>query len=194
MSGFEIWGLALGLAMDGFAVSVASGIHLQRVRWKPILLMALSFVFFQIFNPLVGWFGTFHFRGQVGNVEHFIAFGILAFLGVRMLRESFRVREDGESRPFDPNNPKLVLVTALATSADALAVGVTFAFMGMNTLGSLVYPLYVIGFVTLLLTLAGFFVGICFGRHVTKRIRVDLWGGLILLVIGIRILYSAVPL
>lgn len=190
MTGFEIWGLALGLAMDGFAVSIASGIALQRVQWKPILMMTLAFVFFQIFNPLMGWLGTFHFRGLIENVDHWIAFGILAFLGFRMLRESLKVKEDGESKPFDPGNPKVVLATALATSIDALAVGVSFAFMGMTTLGSLVYPLYVIGFVTLVLSLAGFFIGICFGKHVAKRIRADLWGGFILLVIGVKILYS----
>lgn len=194
MTGFEIWGLAVGLAMDGFAVSIASGISLQRIQWKPILLMVMSFVFFQIFNPLLGWYGTSHFRGQIGNVEHFIAFGILAFLGFRMLRESLKIREDGETKPFDPNNPKVIVATALATSMDALAVGITFAFMGMNSLRSLFYPLYVIGFVTLVLSFAGLFIGIRFGKHVTKRIRPDLWGGLILLVIGIKVLYSAVPI
>ena len=190
MTGFEIWGLALGLAMDGFAVSIASGIALQRVQWKPILMMTLAFVFFQIFNHLMGWLGTFHFRGLIENVDHWIAFGILAFLGFRMLRESLKVKEDGESKPFDPGNPKVVLATALATSIDALAVGVSFAFMGMTTLRSLVYPLYVIGFVTLVLSLAGFFIGIRFGKHVAKRIRADLWGGIILLVIGVKVLYS----
>lgn len=193
MSGFEIWGLALGLAMDGFAISIASGVALQRVRWRPILLIAMSFCFFQIVNPLIGWLGTFHFRGLIDHVDHWIAFAILVFLGIRMLRESFRVREDGESKPFDPNNPKLVLAMALATSIDALAVGMTFAVMGMNTLRSLVYPLGVIGFVTMMLSFTGVFVGIRFGQHVTKRIRADLWGGLILIVIGIKVLYSNIP-
>lgn len=190
MSGFEIWGLALGLAMDGFAVSIASGLALQRVQWKPILLLVLSFGFFQVFNPLLGWLGSFHFRGMIDNVDHWVAFGILAFLGIRMMRESFKVREDGESKPFDPNDPKVVLAMALGTSIDALAVGVTFAFMGMDTLRSLIYPLYVIGFVTMALSFAGMFIGIRFGKHVVKRFRADLWGGVILLVIGFKVLSS----
>lgn len=193
MSGFEIWGLALGLAMDGFAVSIASGVALQRIQWRPILLIAFSFCFFQIVNPLLGWLGTFHFRGLIENVDHWIAFAILAFLGIRMLRESFRVKEDGESKPFDANNPRLVLVMALATSIDALAVGITFAVMGMDTLRSLLYPLGVIGFVTLALSFAGVLVGIRFGKHVTKRIHADMWGGLILIVIGVKVLYSSIP-
>ena len=193
MSGFEIWGLALGLAMDGFAVSIASGVSLQRVQWRPILMIALSFCFFQIVNPLVGWLGAFHFRGLIDNVDHWIAFAILAFLGIRMLRESFKVKEDGESKPFDASNPKFVFGMALATSLDALAVGITFAFMGMSTLSSMIYPLFVIGFVTLVLSFSGVFVGIRFGNLVTKRIRADLWGGLILIVIGIKVLYSSVP-
>ena len=82
---------------------------------------------------------------------------------------------------------------ALATSLDALAVGITFAFMGMSTLSSMIYPLFVIGFVTLVLSFSGVFVGIRFGNLVTKRIRADLWGGLILIVIGIKVLYSSVP-
>ena len=184
MSGFEIWGLAFGLAMDGFAVSIASGVSLQRVQWRPILMIALSFCFFQIVNPLVGWLGAFHFRGLIDNVDHWIAFAILAFLGIRMLRESFKVKEDGESKPFDASNPKFVFGMALVTSLDALAVGITFAFMGMSTLSSMIYPLFVIGFVI---------VGIRFGNLVTKRIRADLWGGLILIVVGIKVLYSSVP-
>ena len=122
-----------------------------------------------------------------------IAFAILAFLGIRMLRESFKVREEGESRPFDASNPKFVFGMALATSLDALAVGMTFAFRGMSTLHSMIYPVLVIGLVTLVLSFTGVLVGIRFGKHVTKRIRADLWGGLILIVIGIKVLYSSVP-
>lgn len=90
MTGLEIWLLAVGLAMDCFAVSIASGIILKRVRLRPMLVMAVSFGFFQALMPLLGWIGASFFSHLIESIDHWIAFGILAFLGGRMIMESFK--------------------------------------------------------------------------------------------------------
>ena len=95
MSGMEIWLVAIGLAMDCFAVSIASGILLKRVRLRPMLVMAFFFGLFQALMPLIGWIGAGLFSHLIENIDHWIAFGILAFLGGRMIKESF---EDEECR------------------------------------------------------------------------------------------------
>ena len=130
MTGLEIWLLAVGLAMDCFAVSIASGIILKRVRLRPMLVMAVSFGFFQALMPLLGWIGASFFSHLIESIAHWIAFGILAFLGGRMIMESFK--DEGCKHEYDPTSLKVVLALAVATSIDALAVGVSFAFLGIK--------------------------------------------------------------
>ena len=130
MTGLEIWLLAVGLAMDCFAVSIASGIILKRVRLRPMLVMAVSFGFFQALMPLLGWIGASFFSHLIESIDHWIAFGILAFLGGRMIMESFK--DEGCKHEYDPTSLKVVLALAVATSIDALAVGVSFAFLGIK--------------------------------------------------------------
>lgn len=185
MTGLEIWLLAIGLAMDSFAVSITSGIIMQKIKWKPILLMAFSFGFFQAFNPLLGWLGTHYFRHFIENVDHWIAFAILVFLGGRMILESFKKEED---KTFNPCNGKVILTMALATSIDALAVGISFACMGINDLSTLIYPLCIIAFVTTMLSLMGLLFGIKYGGRYAKRIHADFLGGVILIGIGTKVL------
>ena len=122
MTGLEIWLLAIGLAMDCFAVSIASGIILKRVRMRPMLIMALAFGFFQALMPLLGWIGASFFSHLIENIDHWIAFAILAFLGGRMVLESFK--DEDCRHEFDPTSLKVVSALAVATSIDALAVGV----------------------------------------------------------------------
>ena len=119
MTGLEIWLLAVGLAMDCFAVSIASGIILKRVRLRPMLVMAVSFGFFQALMPLLGWIGASFFSHLIESIDHWIAFGILAFLGGRMIMESFK--DEGCKHEYDPTSLKVVLALAVATSIDALA-------------------------------------------------------------------------
>ena len=128
MTGLEIWLLAVGLAMDCFAVSIASGIILKRARLRPMLVMAISFGFFQALMPLLGWIGASFFSHLIESIDHWIAFGILAFLGGRMIMESFK--DEDCKHEYDPTSLKVVLALAVATSIDALAVGVSFAFLG----------------------------------------------------------------
>ena len=122
MTGLEIWLLAVGLAMDCFAVSIASGIILKRARLRPMLVMAISFGFFQALMPLLGWIGASFFSHLIESIDHWIAFGILAFLGGRMIMESFK--DEDCKHEYDPTSLKVVLALAVATSIDALAVGV----------------------------------------------------------------------
>ena len=100
MTGLEIWLLAIGLAMDCFAVSIASGIILKRVQLRPMLIMALAFGFFQALMPLLGWIGASFFSHLIESIDHWIAFAILAFLGGRMIMESFK--DEDCRHEFDP--------------------------------------------------------------------------------------------
>ena len=127
MTTLEIWLLAVSLAIDCFTVSVTSGIILRRIQWRTFLKMAFFFGFFQALMPLIGWSGANHFSHLIEAYDHWIAFGLLAFLGIRMIREYFK---DIEECSFDPTRLKVILTLAVATSIDALAVGISFAFTG----------------------------------------------------------------
>lgn len=186
MSGMEIWLVAIGLAMDCFAVSIASGILLKRVRLRPMLVMAFFFGLFQALMPLVGWIGAGLFSHLIENIDHWIAFGILAFLGGRMIKESF---EDEECRhEYDPTRLQVMLTLAVATSIDALAIGVSFAFLGIKGLSDILPPVGIIGLVSFGLSLAGLLIGIRFGCGIARKLRAELWGGIILVFIGTKIL------
>ena len=106
MTGLEIWLLAIGLAMDCFAVSIASGIILKRIQWRPMLVMALAFGLFQALMPFIGWMFAKTFSHLIESVDHWIAFAILAFLGGRMILESFKNEDCRQT--FNPASPKVV--------------------------------------------------------------------------------------
>ncbi len=186
MTGLEIWLLAVGLAMDCFAVSIASGILLKRVQWKPMLILSLSFGLFQALMPFISWAAAKSFRHLIESYDHWIAFGILAFLGGRMIIESFK--DNGCKRKYDPRKLKIVLALALATSIDALAMGVSFAFLGARNLSDILPPVTIIGFVSFIMSLVGLMIGIIFGCGFACRLKADLWGGIILISIGTKIL------
>lgn len=186
MTTIEIWLLAVGLAMDCFAISIASGIMLKRTLWRPILMMAFFFGLFQAGMPLIGWACASTFSHLIEDVDHWIAFGILAFLGVRMVRESFKEEECRQD--FDPTRLKVVLMLAVATSIDALAVGVSFAFLGMKSVAAILPPVGIIGFVSFALSLVGLMFGIRFGCGIARRLKAERWGGVILVLIGLKIL------
>ena len=186
MTGLEIWLLAIGLPMDCFAVSIASGIILKRVRMRPMLIMALAFGFFQALMPLLGWIGASFFSHLIENIDHWIAFAILAFLGGRMVLESFK--DEDCRHEFDPTSLKVVSALAVATSIDALAVGVSFAFLGVRSFSSILPSIGIIGFVSFALSFVGLMFGIRFGCGIARKLRAELWGGVILIIIGTKIL------
>lgn len=186
MTGLEIWLVAIGLAMDCFAVSIASGIILKRTHWRAMLIMAFSFGFFQALMPLIGWMCASTFAHLIENVDHWIAFAILAFLGGRMVRESFKDEECKSE--YDPTSLKVVLAFAVATSIDALAVGVSFAFLGARSLSDILPGIGIIGFVSFVLSMAGLLFGIYCGCGMARKLRAELLGGCILILIGVKIL------
>lgn len=186
MTGLEIWVLAVGLAMDCFAVAIASGIILKRFQWKPMLVMAFFFGLFQALMSLLGWMGASLFSHFIESLDHWIAFAILFFLGGRMIIESFK--DEDCRKDFNPANLKVVLTLAVATSIDALAVGVSFAFLDMENFSSIQYPITVIGFVSFVFALFGLIFGIKCGCGFARKLRAELWGGVILVIFGTKIL------
>ena len=183
MSLVEIILLAVALAMDCFAVSVTSGLILKKVRLRPILTMALLFGLFQALMPLIGWMGMRYLSGLIERFDHWIAFGLLAFIGGRMIWEG--CKGSGESH-FDPTRLNVVLGLAVATSIDALAIGISFACTGMTTFGDILAPILIIGLVSLLFSLLGSFIGIRLGSRF--HLPAEQIGGVILILIGIKIL------
>lgn len=171
--------------MDCFSVSIASGAILRRVVWRVLLLMAVSFGVFQGLMPLIGWLLTFHFQQWVEQFDHWIAFGLLLYLGVNMIRSSF---QEEEEKSFNPHRVSTILTLSIATSIDALAVGISFVCMGLLQVGQLLYPITVIGICSFILSLAGSLVGIFFGRR--YNFRAELLGGIVLIFIGVRVLFS----
>ena len=187
MTHIEVWLMALALAMDCFAVAIASGIFFKKIVWKPMLTMALLFGSFQALNPLLGWWGTDLCRTLIESVDHWIAFAILGFLGVRMIVESFK---EEEQKRFNPRRYKVIFTLAIATSIDALAVGISFSCMGYHTVASLCYPLAVIWAISFVMTIIGLALGLKFGNRFAKKVRAEMWGGIILLLIGARVLFE----
>lgn len=185
MTHLETWLMAFALAMDCFAVSIASGIILKQIKWRPILLTASLFGFFQAFNPLIGWIGTDYFKELIESIDHWIAFTILFILGVRMIKESFK--EEDEKR-FNPESLKVIFTMAIATSIDAFAVGISFSCMGISSLSSLLYPLFAIGATAFTMSLIGLLFGIKFGKKYAEKLHAELWGGVILIAIGAKVL------
>lgn len=187
MNQLDIWFLALALAMDCFAVSIASGIIVKKHIGKMMIRMAFLFGFFQAAMPLIGWFGVSTFTSYLENVDHWIAFGLLTFLGGRMIRESFLPEEE---KKIKPRKLKTQVVLAIATSIDALAVGISFACTGFSNLKMLVCPLLIIGFVSFVMSIIGVLLGVRFGKPIAKKLKPELLGGFILIIIGIKVLLS----
>jgi putative Mn2+ efflux pump MntP len=173
--------LALGLAMDATAVSAARGLAVPEVRLRHVLLVTLFFGGFQALMPMLGWLAGARIGPFVRAWDHWIAFGLLAFVGGKMLMDAFR-SEDEAAESTDHFALKTMLVLAVATSIDALAVGFTLPMLDAPFALSLV----TIGVTTALLSAAGLFAGRRFGAMLGKRL--DVAGGLVLIALGIKIL------
>jgi putative Mn2+ efflux pump MntP len=176
--------IALGLAMDAFAVSITSGIGIRDCRVGHALLIALFFGGFQAFMPLVGWLAGLALRGPISGMDHWVAFGLLAFIGGKMIYEATLIER--AERKLDTLNYLVLLGLSVATSIDALAVGVTFAVMDIL----IATPVLVIGLVTFLMSFVGVSVGKRAGNLFGKKVEVA--GGLILMAIGFKILLEHV--
>ncbi len=185
MDVLSVWFLALALAMDCFAMSVTSGIILKERVMHVELLMALLFGLFQAMMPLLGWMGMSLFKDYIEAFDHWIAFALLLFLGGKMILDSFKEQEE---KTFNPRSLSVILVLAVATSIDALAIGITFSLTGYDTLKSLAFPLFAIGIVSFLMSVIGTELGMRFSRAIERYIKPELLGGIILIIIGCKVL------
>lgn len=184
MSILDLILLSVALAMDCFTVSITSGLIQRRVVVKTILITALMFGLFQGLMPMIGWAGMSRFSGVIERWDHWIAFGLLLFLGGNMIRGGFKTDEDDKS--FDPSRFSTTVTMAIATSIDALAVGLTFGCSGYTTLSSIILPVVIIAAGSFLFSVAGFFIGAYASRKF--NFPVEIIGGLILIGIGTKIL------
>jgi putative Mn2+ efflux pump MntP len=184
---FDIILLAVALAMDCLTVSMVSGVIVRQWLWGTMLRMALLFGGFQALMSLIGWVGIRLFSQWIEAVDHWIAFGLLVVIGGKMLMEAF---EQEEEHTFNPRKLTIQLLLAVATSIDALAVGISMGCTGYHSISQLTIPLVIIGAVSFLFSITGYLVGIRFGRQVTKRIKPEIIGGIILILIGVKILWT----
>ena len=176
---FEIIVIGIGLAMDAFAVSVCKGLSMKKMNWKSAIIIALYFGIFQAGMPIIGYFLGTTFSGFVENVDHWIAFILLAIIGVNMIKDS---TDDEIEKRNDKIDIKTMIILAIATSIDALAIGVTFAFFETN----ISLAVTVIGIITFILSLIGVKIGNKFGDKFQNK--AELTGGIILIIIGLKIL------
>jgi putative Mn2+ efflux pump MntP len=179
MTFFEILLIAIGMAMDAFAVCLGAGTQPATTGPRPTFRLAFHFGLFQFLMPLLGWLAGTTVVGFIADFDHWVAFGLLVFVGVRMLRSSFGAEE--EIQKADPSRGLTMVMLSIAVSIDALAIGLTLAFLKI----SVWYPALVIGVVTGLISWLGVRIGGRLGSVFGKRM--EALGGLILIVIGIRI-------
>ena len=179
MSPFELFFLAIGLSMDAFAVAICKGLSLKHFNQKHAVIIALYFGTFQALMPAIGYLLGSRFQQSIIAYDHWIAFILLVLIGGNMVKESF----DHETETSSPSiNFKEMLILAIATSIDALAVGVTFAFLDVQILPAISF----IGCTTFIISVIGVKVGTVFGAR--YKSRAELTGGVILILIGLKIL------
>lgn len=180
----ELFLLGVGLSMDAFAVSVCKGLGMRKLNKKQALIIGLYFGGFQALMPFVGWLLGSQFQKYITSIDHWIAFILLGFIGGKMMIEA--VREWNEEEVVDvmdaPIDHKNMLVLAVATSIDALTVGITFAFLGTP----IVEAITIIGIITMVISIAGVVVGNFFGSR--YKSKAEFIGGLILVLLGLKIL------
>ena len=180
----ELFLLGIGLAMDAFAVSVCKGLGMRRLNKKQTLIIGLYFGGFQALMPLIGWLLGSQFQKYITSIDHWIAFILLGFIGGKMMIEA--IREWNEEETVDvidaPLDHKNMLVLAVATSIDALAVGITFAFLDTP----IIEAITIIGITTMIISIIGVVVGNFFGSR--YKSKAEFIGGLILVLLGLKIL------
>ena len=171
--------LSFGLAMDAFAVAVCKGLSMKKMSWKKAYIIGLYFGFFQAIMPVIGYLLGINFQDKIINIDHWIAFLLLGAIGINMIKESISKESDKQN---DSIKFKDMLILGVATSIDALAVGITFAFLRVNIL----LAISLIGIITFVISVAGVKIGNIFGDRYEKK--AELSGGVILIVLGIKIL------
>lgn len=179
MGAIEILLISIGLAMDAFAVSVCKGLAMKKMSWKKAIIIGLYFGIFQAVMPVIGYFLGTTFERFITNVDHWVAFILLVGIGINMVKEAF----DKESENRNDNvDVKTMLALSIATSIDALAIGITFACLKIH----IVMPVITIGLITFIISVIGVKIGNRFGDKYEKK--AEIMGGVILILLGVKIL------
>lgn len=172
--------ISIGLAMDAFAVSVCKGLSMKKIDMKKAVIIGLYFGLFQGLMPAIGYLLGVNFSSLVESVDHWIAFVLLGFIGAKMIKEAI---SEEEGCIDDDVSFKTMVVLAVATSIDALAVGITFAFLQSS---HIILSFVLIGVITFVLSMLGVIIGNKFGSKYEKK--AELTGGIILVLLGVKIL------
>ena len=191
MGYLELALIGVGLSMDAFAVSVCKGLSMRKVDKKYMFVLAVFFGGFQALMPALGWLLGSQFQSYITAIDHWIAFILLVLIGGKMILDV--VREKGENEEVCPDdslriNLREIFLLAIATSIDALAIGISFALLGINNYTEILSPILIIGFVSFVMSLIGLYFGIKCGCGCARKLKAELWGGIILVAIGLKIL------
>lgn len=175
----ELIVLSIGLAMDAFAVAICKGLSMTKMKWKNAIIIAAYFGVFQALMPILGFLLGINFQNKITKIDHWIAFILLLGIGVNMITEALsnEKEESNDSIKF-----KDMLILAIATSIDALAVGITFAFLKVN----IILSSSLIGIITFIISMIGVKIGNVFGDRYKQK--AELSGGIILILLGVKIL------
>ena len=176
----EVLFISVGVGMDAFAVSICKGLSMIKMKWKNAIVIGLYFGIFQALMPWIGYMLGRNFSSVITKIDKYIAFFLIVSIGINMLIEAFKKKDEGEIN--DDIHPRTMFILAIATSLDALAVGVTFAFLKV----SILKPIISIGLMTFLLSLIGVKIGNIFGKK--YKMHSQIAGGVILILIAIKIL------
>jgi putative Mn2+ efflux pump MntP len=179
MGVFTILFIAFGLTFDTFAVSVSTGICVNQIRFWQAVRVSLILSFFQALMPIIGWFGAIQIKTHLQGYDHWIAAVLLWGIGAKMIWETFWVKEEDKSK--NPLKTSVIIAMAIATSIDALAVGVSFGFLDVNMYVST----FIIGYTTFLVAMVGMLLGKKAGNLLGRYS--EILGGLVLIIIGIKI-------
>ena len=179
MGFIDIFLIAVALSMDAFAVAICKGLSVKKVQVKHVLTVGVYFGGFQALMPLIGFLLGFKFESFITSIDHWIAFVLLAIIGGNMIKEAMSKEEDEVNDSF---SFRTMLPLAVATSIDALAVGISFAFLGVDIIEAAI----LIGITTFVLSGIGVFVGNIFGSK--YKSKAELAGGVVLILIGLKIL------
>ena len=182
---FQISAIAVALAMDAFAVSIAAGVSLKTVSFRQTFRLSWHFGFFQAIMPIIGWSAGLTVHALIADYDHWVAFGLLVFIGGKMIREAFR-HDSPENEGMDPTKGLTLLMLSIATSIDALAVGFSISLMRV----SIWTPAFIIGIVAGAFTVLGLQLGKRVGSVPRLSRYAEVMGGVVLLLIGFKILYE----
>lgn len=186
MDNLTILGISVALAMDAFAVSIAVGVGLKQVSFRQTFRLSWHFGLFQALMPIIGWSLGTGIRSLIETFDHWVAFFLLAFVGTNMIREAISSDKEDSQQRADPTKGISLVMLSVATSIDALAVGLSLSMLGVD----IIFPAVIIGLVALCFTITG----LQLGKRVANLSRVSLFaeviGGVVLWIIGLKILYD----